>query len=130
MSSKVVLIIDDDPIFVFVIQKLFFKIGGDYKIDSIKNGQFGLDHIEELHRNNQALPDVILLDLNMPMLDGWQFLDEIETKPFKEQLNIYLTSSTVDPLEHERVRLYKTVKRFVSKPISIEDLELILRGVS
>jgi CheY-like chemotaxis protein len=128
MKNKVVLIIDDDPIFVFVIQKLFFKIGGDYKIDSIKNGQFGLDHIEELFHNNQQFPDVILLDLNMPILDGWQFLDEVETKPYKDQLNIYLTSSTIDPLEHEKARLYKTVKRFVMKPISIEDLESILRG--
>jgi len=128
MSSKIVLIIDDDPIFVFVIQKLFFKIGSDYKIDSIKNGHFGLDYIEELYRNNQQLPDVILLDLNMPMLDGWQFLEEIETKPFKDQLTIYMTSSTVDPIDYERAKHYKTVKRFISKPLSIEDLESILRS--
>jgi CheY-like chemotaxis protein len=128
MSSKIVLIIDDDPIFVFVIQKLFFKIGSDYKIDSIKNGQLGLDYIDELYRNNQQLPDVILLDLNMPMLDGWQFLEEIETKPFKDQLTIYMTSSTVDPIDYERAKHYKTVKRFISKPLSIEDIESILRS--
>ena len=62
----------------------------------------------------------------MPVLDGWQFLEEIEALPFKNKLNIYIISSTIDKQEIERANNYKCVKKFISKPINSGDLSKIL----
>ena len=75
-------------------------------INAAKNGFEALENLKQLHENKQTLPDIIFLDLNMPVLDGWQFLDELENLPFKNQLNIHLISSTIDLNEINKAKKY------------------------
>jgi CheY-like chemotaxis protein len=121
-SDETIFIIDDDVVFVFVLKKMFSKIGCTSPINNAKNGHDGLEYLKHLHENNLAFPKIIFLDINMPMLDGWQFLDEVENLTFKNQLSIYLVSSTIDSREIEKAKTYETVKKFISKPISLVDL--------
>ena len=125
-NDDTVFIIDDDVIFVFVLKKMFSKIGCDFPINNVKNGYEGLEYLKNLYENNLAFPKIIFLDINMPMLDGWQFLDEVENTIYKTQLSIYLVSSTIDSREIEKANSYKTVKKFISKPISLVDLSEIV----
>jgi CheY-like chemotaxis protein len=126
---EVVYIIDDDPIFVFALKKNLLKIKDFESILNIQNGQEAIDNLVGINDKNQSFPDLIFLDLNMPMLDGWQFLDELESCSFKNKLNIYIVSSTIDERDLEKAKEYATVKRFISKPIGTKDLNQILEIV-
>lgn len=121
-NFKHTFIIDDDAIFVLVFTKILSNIDNFNKIDSIKNGLLALQELKNLDAKNEKLPDIIFLDLNMPVLDGWQFLDEIENLPFKEKLNIHVISSTIDFKEIDKSKRYKTVKSFIQKPTSAKEL--------
>ena len=119
-------IIDDDSIFVFVFKKILKKNDDTREIVNIQNGQDAINVLQTIYNNKQKLPDLIFLDLNMPVLDGWQFLDELEKLPFKDDLKIYIISSTIDSNEIEKAKNYSCVKSFISKPINGADLARIL----
>ena len=113
-------IIDDDDIFVFVLRKLLQKSKRYDEVINIGNGLEAIDLLVNEFETNKKLPDIIFLDLNMPVLDGWQFLDQVEKLPFKELLRIYIISSSIDVKEIEKSKTYSTVKSFVSKPLTLE----------
>ena len=113
-------IIDDDDIFVFVLRKLLQKSKRFDEVINIGNGLEAIDLLVNEFETNKKLPDIIFLDLNMPVLDGWQFLDQVEKLPFTELLRIYIISSSIDVKEIENSKTYSTVKSFVSKPLTLE----------
>lgn len=113
-------LIDDDEIFVFVLRKLLQKCGRFDEVINIRNGQDAIEQLQKQFAESKKLPDLIFLDLNMPVLDGWQFLDEAEKLPFKQSLEIHIISSSIDVREIEKSKEYSTVKSFVSKPVSLE----------
>ncbi|MEQ8534886.1 MAG: response regulator, partial [Imperialibacter sp.] len=78
--------------------------------------------------SSDELPDVILLDINMPVMDGWQFLDEfVKIKPLiKKKITIYMVSSSIDEADLERAKTYEEVSDFIVKPVKAEDLEKML----
>lgn len=122
-------IIDDDKIFVFVFKKILQKIGVFNEVKNIQNGYEALTILKNMDENNESFPDLIFLDLNMPIIDGWQFLDEIELLPFKDKLNIYIISSTIDSSEIEKSKNYESVLSFISKPvINLELCQLLETG--
>ncbi len=115
-------IIDDDAIFVMVFKKILSNIEYFNKVDTLKNGFEALQGLKNLEANNEKFPDIIFLDLNMPVLDGWQFLEALENLPFKDKLNIHVISSTIDKAEIERSQSFKVVKSFIQKPTSAKQL--------
>lgn len=118
-------VVDDDEIFVFILRKLLQKSGRFNQIISLSNGSEAIERLVAQYEKDAPLPDLIFLDLNMPVLDGWQFLDEIEKLPFKSQLKIYIISSSIDTREMEKAKTYSTVKSFVSKPVTLQWLNAI-----
>lgn len=114
-------IIDDDPVFVLLFKKILTKLGKFDAIVNFENGQLALDAITNKHKNKETLPDIVFLDINMPILDGWEFLKLVEKHQFKDHLNIYMVSSSIDNSEIKKSKKYKSVKNFISKPISAKD---------
>lgn len=115
-----IFIIDDDPIFVLLFKKIILKSERFNKVQNFPDGQFAIEELLKMNSEGVVMPDIIFLDLNMPNIDGWQFLDAIEAYTFKEKLNIYIVSSSIDNYEIEKAKQYKCVKNFISKPISID----------
>lgn len=124
---KMTYIVDDDSIFVFVLKKLLEKNGNFGKMIDFKNGN---DAIDILFSKESQLPCVILLDLNMPIIDGWQFLDQLEDSVLKDQLNVYIMSSSIDRTDIEKSKNYSIVKDFISKPVNADKLEKILSEIN
>ncbi len=120
-NYKLTFIIDDDPVFVLLFKKIMLKIGQFETILNFENGQLGLSALIEKFNNNEPFPDIIFLDINMPVMDGWEFLKALEKYKFKDELNIYMVSSSIDPTEIKKSKKFKTVKRFISKPVSASD---------
>ena len=123
---KMTYIVDDDAIFVFVLKKLLEKNGNFGKMIDFKNGN---DAIDVLFSDQSELPCVILLDLNMPIIDGWQFLDQLEDSELKDELNVYIMSSSIDRTDIEKSKNYSIVKDFISKPVNGDKLEKILSEI-
>ncbi len=120
-NYKLTFIIDDDPVFVLLFKKIMQKIGQFETVLNFENGQLALDDLIEKFNNNEPFPDIIFLDINMPVMDGWEFLKALEKYEFKDKLNIYMVSSSIDPTEIKKSKKFKTVKRFISKPVSASD---------
>lgn len=118
-------IIDDDNIFTFVLKKILERNDSFQEIIDFKNGQ---NVIDLLRKKNQKIPNIILLDINMPVIDGWQFLEELEKLPIKEKLNIFIMSSSIDATDIQKSKSFSTVKDFISKPINNDKLMQILEN--
>ncbi|WP_405400504.1 response regulator [Maribacter sp. Asnod2-G09] len=121
-------IIDDDPIFVYGTKRIIKEVDFATSVLVYSNGQEALDGLTKLCMAREPLPDVIFLDLNMPILNGWEFLDEFKNCKSKrsKKIVIYIISSSVDPRDLERVKNYEQVDTYILKPITPDDLAKIL----
>ncbi|WP_212003421.1 response regulator [Chitinophaga sp. HK235] len=119
---NMIFIVDDDPIHQQIAKIMIERQGISTNIRVFSDAQDVLDHIR-LHADKvDDLPDLILLDLNMPIMDGWEFLDEYSL--FHEQLpkeiRIFVLTSSIDEKDKERVRHYAVVNGYLTKPLSKE----------
>ncbi len=117
-------IIDDDPIFVFGAQRIMKKTDFCKGFLIFHDGQQALDHLIPVLQGEveSAVPQVILLDINMPILDGWQFLDALIEADIKREVSIFIVTSSIDPRDKIKADTYNNVKNLVVKPISKEAL--------
>jgi CheY-like chemotaxis protein len=116
---KQVYLIDDDEVFVFLTKKLIERTHEDVALTVFTNGQDAIEHLKTIADNPEQLPDMILLDLNMPVMDGWGFLEAYETITFADpnKINLYIVTSSISPYEVERAKHISVVKEFIVKPM-------------
>jgi len=123
MPQKRIYIIDDDPIYQLVTKKLIEKTNLFSETKAFGNGNEALLYFE----NTDDVPDIILLDIEMPGMDGWDFLDELLRieKNYHKEITIYVASSSIASEDKIKAKNYNCVKDFLSKPINIEKLKAI-----
>jgi len=119
-------IIDDDNTCHFIARLLITKILSKPDILQFFNGQEAFDFIETWQDKPESLPSIIFLDINMPIANGWRFLDMLRELKNLYQPAIYITSSSQDQRDFSRLQYYREVKGFIPKPVSKEILEGIL----
>ncbi|MGZ3755359.1 MAG: response regulator [Mucilaginibacter sp.] len=126
-----ILLVDDDEINNFISIKLIKKAVSNANITACLNGRFAIDELTRIQKADpEALPDFILLDINMPIMNGWEFLDEykrLNIDPLGKS-KIYIISSSVFSNDISKARSYPLVKNFVSKPLSVEKIVEMLTG--
>lgn len=123
-----VFIIDDDPIHQRIAQIMIVKHAIYDEYSSYLEAALALDYLV-LHKDSLSdLPDVILLDLNMPGIDGWDFLDRYNAlkDDMIKNIRIYIVSSSVDEKDKTRAQEYTTVHGFISKPLTPQILRSTL----
>jgi CheY-like chemotaxis protein len=120
-----ILLVDDDEINNFISIKLIKKAMTNTTISACLNGKFAIDELLEIQKNDpDKLPDFILLDINMPIMNGWEFLDEykrLNLDPLGKS-KIYIISSSVFSNDISKARSYPLVKNFISKPLSVDKI--------
>jgi len=131
MRKKTVWIIDDDPIYQIIVNKIIQKSELFSKISSFKNGKDAIDAIQIATEINDDIPDIILLDINMPIMDGWEFMDEMHHVSFTHKNNIvvYIVSSSIAIEDKNKSKTYSNILGYLSKPITINNLELIANSI-
>ncbi|AOZ98160.1 MULTISPECIES: response regulator [Flavobacterium] len=117
-----ILCVDDDPITLMLCKKVISKASFSNTIITAKNGEEALEYFNSIINKEatKELPQLIFLDLNMPIMDGWEFLDNFSTDKYAEvnSTKIVVLSSTIDPEDHEKSKKYPMVIDFLSKPIT------------
>lgn len=121
-----VLLVDDDEINNFISIKLIKKVLLNAEIMACLNGKFAIDQLLQLQETNPSqMPDYILLDINMPIMNGWEFLDmynRLNIDP-EGKSKIYIISSSVFSNDINKAKSYPLVKDFVSKPLNVEKIK-------
>jgi CheY-like chemotaxis protein len=122
-----ILCVDDDPITLMLCKMVIIKASFSKEIITAKNGQEALKYFDSIKSNISTKPQLIFLDLNMPVMDGWEFLDAFNTSEFSgfHDSKVIILSSTIDPEDLEKSKKYPMVIDFLSKPISKEMLEYL-----
>lgn len=125
-------IIDDDPIFVYGTKKVMKEVDFCSDVIVYNNGQDAINGLRNLVEEKKELPSLIFLDLNMPVMDGWEFLDDFITIPNNniEKVHVYVISSSIDANDFIRARNYEVVNNYILKPITPEDLVAVLKMFS
>jgi len=121
-----ILLVDDDEINNFISIKLIKKALVSTEIVACLNGKFAIEQLVEMQRKGpENLPDYILLDINMPIMNGWEFLDEYKRLNIDPlgKTKIYIISSSVFSNDINKARSYPLVKSFISKPLSVEKIK-------
>jgi CheY-like chemotaxis protein len=123
---KSVLIVDDNEIDIMVASKNLEMSGQFSEIKVAKNGREAMDLLDDL---SQEVPDFILLDINMPVMDGWEFLSLFEGfELMDKQPQVFMVSSSIDSADTDRARSNPYVKQFLSKPFNAQKVEMMLAG--
>ena len=122
-------IIDDDSIYVNLIKKIIDAKKLCKNLLVFNNGKEGIDYFEALLSNlsKDRIPEIIFLDLNMPVMDGWEFLERFTSikNKFKKVVTLYIVSSSINPSDIDRAKSAINVEDYLIKPVSVEDLEEI-----
>ena len=118
---KFIGIIDDDPITVFGIKKMLNTVVECETIEAYQNGKIAFDSINKKFMGNEDIPEIIFLDINMPIMDGWQFLEEFLKLPIKQRVRINIVTSSIDLFDKNKWEYFKDkthhVITFNNKPI-------------
>jgi len=129
MEHVNILLVEDDPITTILTKKVIKGCNADTELICTKNGQEALDYISTQEDGNLVLPDIILLDLNMPVLDGWGFLDSFKKTIHKygREVALYICTSSTAPRDILKASEYKFVREFISKPLKPEKFMAMLK---
>lgn len=125
MKHKTICIIDDEDIIQYIVKTILHNISNDIDVLSYMNGEEALIALQKLP--DTELPDVILLDINMPVMSGWQFLEEfVKTRSdSSKKVPIYILTSSTAPNDKIRSKVYKEIMGYIHKPIEADTLKQI-----
>lgn len=121
-----ILLVDDDEINNFISIKLIKKALEYTEITACLDGSYAIKKLLDLQaKDPNSLPDYILLDINMPIMNGWEFLEDfkrLEIDPLGKS-KIFIISSSVFSNDINKAKSYPLVKNFISKPLNVEKIK-------
>jgi CheY-like chemotaxis protein len=126
---RTLLIIDDDEVFVYLTKKTIQETNLINLINVFGNGLDAINFIKENIDNPDSLPEIILLDLSMPIMDGWDFLEDylLLMPKLSRKINIYIVSSSISPFDIVKAKSISAVSDYIIKPITREKLIEIIK---
>lgn len=126
-SFELVYVVEDDAITSKITELHLRQHGAFGQVQRYKNGQPALDALLLASGQQAKLPDLILLDLNMPVMDGWEFLDALAMQSWQEAVSVCVLTSSIQPGDMARAKAHPEVKGYFIKPVSISLLNQMVQ---
>jgi len=124
-KANLAYVVEDDPI-TSTITKLLIKKNLHFKeVQTYANGQRAFDHLLSVLEYGCDVPDLILLDLNMPLMDGWEFLDAFARLPLAKSVCVFILTSSIRPEDIDKATFYQQVSGYFSKPLDKRNVALM-----
>ena len=118
---KTILLIDDDFTTNFLHQKIISKTEIDAPVAVTNNASEGIDKLLELNEtiNDRSALVLVFLDLNMPLLDGWGFLEIFKDMKLNFKINLFIVSASISPDDKARAKSYPQVNGYLQKHLNV-----------
>ena len=131
-KTPIIALVDDDKVFQLTASRTIKAAQLSDKILQFDNGEEALEFLRDHARESDTLPDYIFLDINMPFVDGWMFLDDyahLKTN-LSKPIEIYMVSSSIDPRDMDRARQNADVREYIIKPVTREKFIELLNAAA
>jgi CheY-like chemotaxis protein len=130
-KKPLICIIDDDKIYRFLLSWIINKNNLAENIISFSNGEEALQYLTDNKATNEKIPDAVFLDVSMPIMDGWQFMEEYATikTEIKKKVVVFMLSSSVNPIDIERANNISEISDYIFKPIDVEGINGIFKNL-
>lgn len=127
-SVNCVLLVDDDRATNFFNQRVVTRHDGFDKVNTVQSGIAALEYLNEVKSNNAIKPDLIFLDINMPAMNGWEFLTEFSKldNGLTQGIKVILLSTSSNPDDVRQSIKNHSVDDFINKPLSLDLLDDVL----
>lgn len=119
-------IIEDSNIVTFLLKRMVKYLETPSELICFENGEPALVELKKNAELHLPLPDVIFMDIHMPVMDGWEFLDELVAHSCLNHIPVYIVSASIDPKDEVRAKRYSFVKGFLPKPLTPNHINEII----
>jgi CheY-like chemotaxis protein len=126
-TYKSVMLVDDNEIDNIINEKIIEANSFAESILVFQTGQEALDYLKSHQESAEELPEIVFLDINMPIMDGFQFLEDFEnfSETVRGKCKIIMLSSSISPKDIDRAASSRYVKKYLNKPLNARYLEAI-----
>jgi CheY-like chemotaxis protein len=122
-----IFLVDDDRIYQFTARKTLESMGLASQVSIFSDGEEAIEFIRQHLKDANSLPDVIFLDINMPLMDGWEFIDEFEKLDLNgKKVSVYMVSSSVDETDLKKSKEHAIIKDYIIKPVGRTRFEQLI----
>ena len=131
-KTSLACIIDDDGMYIRLLKKIIEARKLCDNLFIFNNGKESIDYFEAILKNlhEEEVPEnIMFIDLNMPIMDGWEFIErftKIENK-FNKLISLYIVSSSINPVDIDRAKSLSNIKDYLVKPVRTTELETIFK---
>ena len=129
-SFDLVYVVEDDAITSKITELHLRQHGAFRQVQRYQNGQPAFAALMQASVHPAQLPDLILLDLNMPVMDGWEFLDALSTQSWQELVSVCVLTSSIHPEDIEKAKTYPEVRGYFTKPVTTSLLNQVVQLLS
>ncbi|PRX56865.1 response regulator [Flagellimonas meridianipacifica] len=125
MKAKKVFLVDDDFIFREAAEVLITSSGLTDEVFHFENGLEAYNRLEELSETPEHLPEIMLLDINMPVMNGWELLEELRQvkSVVRDSIQIHILTSSIAPEDLNLSKEYEFIDGYITKPLTRADLK-------
>lgn len=126
------IVVDDDSINNNICEKIILKVFPQADVKTFINPDEALTYIKSARLNDQSKSTVLFLDINMPEMTGWEFLEVYDRfdPVIRKKITVYMLSSSVDFRDIDRAKENKIVNGFISKPLTKQIVQITATGTS
>lgn len=125
-SGVSIMIVDNDQVNSFVLKNIITRNYSDAKVELLPDGAEALEELKRLDQSAEDFPSVILLDIYMPVMDGFEFLDQYVREFAHKSSIIFAMSNSLIKEDQQRANEYEVVKGFITKPLIYNNIEFII----